>query len=88
MAARRLALKCGHWRSENRLHRLAEVMLGENASLTHAGQGPTILAMLHDASISLLHLFGTRAIAASWRNFSPAIALVYTPPSTRPYALW
>ena len=60
-AARLLALKRGHWRIENRLHRPKDVTLGEDASLVHLGQGPTVLAMLRDAAVSLLHRAGVRA---------------------------
>lgn len=83
-AARLLALKRGHWQIENRLHRPKDVTLGEDASLVHSGQGPTVLAMLRDAAVSLLHRAGVRALAARLRDHSqhpePAVALVCEPP--------
>lgn len=84
--ARLLALKRGHWRIENRLHRPKDVTLGEDASLVHVGHGPTILAMLRDAAISLLHRAGVRALTARLREHSQhpeaAVALVCNPPPT------
>ena len=50
------------------------------------GQGPTILAMLRDAALSLLHRAGVRALTARLRDHSqhpePAVALVCDPPPT------
>jgi predicted transposase YbfD/YdcC len=83
-AARLPALKRGHWQVENRLHRPKDVALGEDASLVHAGHGPTILALLRDAAISLLHRADVRALTARLRQHSqhpePAVALVCAPP--------
>jgi predicted transposase YbfD/YdcC len=62
--ARLLALKRGHWGIENRLHRTKDATLGEDASQVHVGQGPTVLALLRDAAVSLLHRAGVRAITA------------------------
>lgn len=80
---RLLALKRGHWAIENRLHRRKDVTFGEDASLIHAGQGPTVMALLRDAAISLLHLHGVRQVAARLRTHSQhpenAIALVIGP---------
>jgi predicted transposase YbfD/YdcC len=85
-ADRLLALKRGHWRIENRLHRSKDVTLGEDASLVHLGQGPTVVAMLRDAALSLLHRAGVGTIAARLRHLSQhpdqAVALVCTPPPT------
>jgi predicted transposase YbfD/YdcC len=86
-AARLLELKRGHWRIENRLHYVKDVTLGEDRSLIHAGQGPTVLAMLRDAAVSLLHRAGVGALAARLRAHGqhpePAIALVCHPPPAR-----
>lgn len=81
--ARLLALKRGHWAIENRLHRRKDVNLGEDASLIHAGQGPTVMALLRDAAVSVLHLAGIRQVAARLRRHSQhpkeAVALVLGP---------
>jgi len=78
-----LALRRGHWSIENRLHRHKDVNFGEDASLIHVGSGPTVMALLRDAALSLLHRAGIRRIAASLRIHSQhpeqAVALVVGP---------
>jgi hypothetical protein len=41
------------------------VTFGEDASLIHAGQGPTVMALLREAAASLLHRHGTWHAAAT-----------------------
>ena len=81
--ARLLALRRGHWAIENRLHRHNDVNFGEDASLIHVGQGPTVMALLRDAALSLLHRVGIRRLAACLRTHSQhperAVALVVGP---------
>jgi predicted transposase YbfD/YdcC len=85
-AARLLALRRGHWAIENRLHRRKDVNFGEDASLIHVGSGPTVLALLRDASVTLLHLAGVQQVAARLRRHSQypaeAVALVVQSLST------
>lgn len=85
-AARLLVLKHGHWHIENRPHRPKDVSLGEDTSLVHLGQGPTVLALLRDAALSLLHRANVGAITARLRHYSQhpeqAVALVCGPPPT------
>jgi predicted transposase YbfD/YdcC len=87
---RLLALKRGHWGIENGLHRVKDVTLGEDQSTIHTGQGPTVMAFLRDAAVSLLHRAGVHQIAARLRDHShnpdPAIALVLRPPSPPTHA--
>lgn len=75
-----LALRRSHWAIENRLHRQKDIAFGEDASLVHLGQGPTVMALLRDAAITLLHRTGVRRIAACLRAHSQhpdqAVALV------------
>lgn len=82
-AARLLMLRRGHWAIENRLHRRKDVTFGEDASLIHVGQGPTIMALLRDAAVSLLHGAGIQRVAARLRTHSQhpeqAVALVLGP---------
>jgi predicted transposase YbfD/YdcC len=82
--ARLLALKRGHWAIENKLHRVKDVTLGEDQSTIHTGQGPTVLALLRDAAVSLLRRAGIHQIAARLRDHSQdpaaAVALVITAP--------
>jgi predicted transposase YbfD/YdcC len=82
-AARLLALRRGHWSIENRLHRRKDVTFGEDASLLHVGHGPTVLALLRDAAVNLLHHAGVRRVAARLRAHSQhpeqVVALVLGP---------
>ena len=81
--ARLLALRRGHWAIENRLHRRKDVTFGEDASLIHVGQGPTVLALLRDAAVTVLHRAGVQRVAARLRTHSQhpeaAVALVVGP---------
>lgn len=83
---RLLALKRGHWRIENSLHYVKDVVLGEDRSLIHCGQGPTIMALLREAALNLLRRAGVRQISARLRYHSQhpaaAIALLLDPPPT------
>jgi predicted transposase YbfD/YdcC len=81
---RLLALKRAHWTIENRLHRVKDVSLGEDQSLIHHGQGPSVMALLRDAAVSLLHQAGVHRISARLRYHSQhplaAVALLIAPP--------
>ena len=82
---RLLALKRGHWAIENGLHRVKDVTLGEDQSTLHMGQGPTVMAFLRDAALSLLRRAGIHQIAARLREHAqdpaPALALVLAAPT-------
>lgn len=79
-AARLLQLKRGHWQIENGLHYVKDVTLGEDHSLIHLGSGPSVMAILRDLCLSLLHQNGSRRIARCLRFHSRhpehAVALV------------
>lgn len=81
---RLLALKRGHWAIENGLHRVKDVTLGEDQCTLHTGQGPTVMAFLRDAALSLLRRAGIQQIAACLRQHAqdptPALTLVLAPP--------
>lgn len=82
-AARLLALRRGHWTIENGVHRHKDLALGEDASPVHLGQGPTVLAVLRDAALNVLHQAGVRRIASCLRRHAQypeqAVALVVNP---------
>lgn len=84
--AQLLALKRGHWSIENRLHRTKDVAFDEDASLIHLGQGPTVLALLRDAALNLLHRAGVSRVTACLREHSQhperAVRLLIDPPPT------
>jgi len=69
-ARRLLALVRGHWQIENGLHYVKDVTLGEDRSLIHCGNGPSIMAMLRDTVVSVLHRAGWRTIAERLRYYS------------------
>lgn len=69
-AGQLLELKRGHWEIENGLHYAKDVTLGEDRSLVHVGQGPSIMGMLRDLCLSLLHQVGCRTIARRLRYHS------------------
>jgi predicted transposase YbfD/YdcC len=69
-AERLLELTRGHWRIENSDHYVKDVTLGEDRSLIHLGNGPSVLAMLRDLALSLLHRAGYRAIVSRLRYHS------------------
>lgn len=84
---RLLHLRRRHWLIENRGHRAKDVNLGEDACLIHVQHGPTVLALLRDASLNLLRLAGHHRIAATLRAYAQqpdaAITLVLQPLATR-----
>jgi predicted transposase YbfD/YdcC len=86
-AQRLLQLRRRHWLIENRVHRAKDVTLGEDACLIHAQQGPTVLALLRDATLNLLRLAGCRRMAATIRAHAQypdaAVALVLQPLTPR-----
>jgi predicted transposase YbfD/YdcC len=81
---RLLTLKREHWAIENGLHRVKDVTLGEDQSTIHQGQGPTIMALLREAAVSLLHRAGVRRVTARLRHHSQhpvqAVALLLASP--------
>jgi predicted transposase YbfD/YdcC len=82
-AARLLGLVRGHWQIENGLHYVKDVTPGEDRSLTRKGHGPSIMAILRDTVVSVLHRAGWRTIAARLRCYSgdarAALALLGIP---------
>ncbi len=82
-AERLLTLVRGHWQIENGLHYIKDVTLGEDRSLIHQGNGPSIMAILRDTVVSVLHRAGWRTIAARLRFYSgnphAALALLGIP---------
>ncbi len=82
-AARLLALARGHWRIENELHWVKDVVLGEDDCRVRTGGGPQLLAGLRNAALRLLHRGGFHRIAAALRHLAAfpekAIELVTRP---------
>jgi predicted transposase YbfD/YdcC len=68
-AERLLALVRGHWQIENGVHYVKDVTLGEDRSLIRTGNGPSIMAILRDTVVSVLHQAGWRTIAERLRYY-------------------
>jgi predicted transposase YbfD/YdcC len=64
---RLLTLKRGHWTSENCLHYVKDVTMGEDKSMVHCENGPKIMAALRNTVVSLLRHAGFSRIAARMR---------------------
>ncbi len=69
-AARLLVLVRGHWQIENGLHYVKDVTLGEDRSLIRTGNGPSVMAILRDTVVTVLHRAGWRTIAERLRYYS------------------
>ncbi len=69
----------GHWQIENGLHYVEDVTMGEDRSLIHMGNGPSIMAILCDTVVSVLHRAGWRTIAERLRCYGghPKEALAF-----------
>ena len=82
-AVRFLELARGHWRIENELHWVKDVVLGEDACRVRTAGGPQLLAGLRNAALRLLHRSGIHQIAAGLRHLAAfpekAIQLVTDP---------
>jgi predicted transposase YbfD/YdcC len=72
-----LQLRRAHWTIENRLHRQKDVHWGEDASQLRCGAGPSVLATLRDAAVTLLYHDAPHHLAARSRAFTqfPHLAL-------------
>lgn len=79
-AAQLAALWRGHWTIENRVHRVRDVTLGEDAGQAHRGATPQVMAALRNALLSLLRARGWTNIADALRYYSAtpqrALALI------------
>ena len=62
--------RVGCWQIENGLHYVKDVTLGEDRSLIHKGNGPSVMAILRDTVVSVLHRAGWRTIAERPRYYS------------------
>src|SRR5262249_37119019 len=69
-AGRLRMLARGHWQIENGVHYVKDVTLGEDRSTIRVGHGPSVMAILRDTVVSLLHRAGWRTIAERLRFFS------------------
>ena len=68
-AARLLEIWSGHWRIENRLHWVRDVVFGEDLSQVRTGSAPQLLAALRNLVIGVLRLSGVKNISAALRHY-------------------
>ena len=58
----------GHWRIENKLHWVRDVVFGEDQSQVRTGSAPQLLAALRNLVLSMLRLNGVKNITAALRH--------------------
>ena len=59
----------GHWRIENRLHWVRDVVFGEDLSQLRTGSALQLLAALRNLVIGVLRLSGVKNISAALRHY-------------------
>jgi predicted transposase YbfD/YdcC len=78
------ALWRGHWTSENKVHHVRDVTLGEDACRVRVGHAPQALAALRNGLLSLFRLLGWARIPDALRHYGAsvrrALALLATSP--------
>jgi predicted transposase YbfD/YdcC len=60
----------GHWAIENRLHRVRDVTMGEDASQIRTRGAPEVMAALRNGVVGALRLLGHGNIAAALRGIA------------------
>lgn len=63
----------GHWTIENRVHRVRDVTMGEDANQTHTGNAPHVLAALRNAVLNLFRHQGWDNIADAFRYHNASV---------------
>jgi predicted transposase YbfD/YdcC len=63
----------GHWTSENRVHYVRDVTMGEDACQLHTGNAPQALAALRNGVLSLLRWKGCSNIADGLRYYGASV---------------
>jgi predicted transposase YbfD/YdcC len=63
----------GHWTIENRVHRVRDVTMGEDANQTHTGNAPHVLAALRNAILNLFRHRGWDNIADAFRYYNASL---------------
>lgn len=77
----------GHWTIENRVHRVRDVTLGEDAGQVHAGHAPQVLAAFRNMLLNLWRANGWQNIADAVRFYASKVTLAFALISTRPSRL-
>lgn len=63
----------GHWTIENRVHRVRDVTMGEDANQTHTSNAPHVLAALRNAILNLFRQEGWDNIADAFRYYNVSV---------------
>ncbi len=63
----------GHWAIENKVHRVRDVTMGEDANQTHTGTAPHALAALRNAVLNLFRQQGWTNIADAFRHYGASV---------------
>ena len=67
------ALWRGHWTIENRVHRVRDVTMGEDASQLRQGHAPQVLAAVRNALLNLWRTQGRQNIADALREHAASV---------------
>jgi predicted transposase YbfD/YdcC len=68
------ALWRGHWTIENRVHRVRDVTMGEDACQIHTTDAPQVLAALRNAILNVLRSRGWTNIADAFRYHAASVS--------------
>ena len=63
----------GHWTIENRVHRVRDGTMGEDAGQTHTGHAAHALAALRNAILNLFRQHGWANIADAFRHYAASV---------------
>jgi predicted transposase YbfD/YdcC len=63
----------GHWTIENRVHRVRDATMGEDAGQARVGRTPQALAALRNGVLSLLRALGWTNIADALRHYAASV---------------
>lgn len=77
----------GHWTIENRVHRVRDVTLGEDAGQMHTGHAPHVLAAFRNVLLNLWRANGWQNIADAVRFYASKVTHAFALITTRPSRL-
>lgn len=72
-----LRLWQAHWQIENGVHRVRDMLFGEDAATTRTGHAPQALAALRNLALSLLHLWHGSAVAAAREYYAGHVPALF-----------
>ena len=63
----------GHWTIENKVHRVRDVTMGEDANQTYTGEAPHVLAALRNAVLNQFRQHGWTNMADAFRHYGSSV---------------